>query len=128
MGNNYNGSRWQERKDRLVLSKENYSRHNPMRSVLIYIYIYIYIYIFWIWLQVQFLFLQCFSLNSRSLSHWVFFLFYTIFFLSSPPSTCRLDRWCWSLSHQHLPEVFGSSCKTENHCSGITSLLMRPES
>ena len=29
----------------------------------------------------------------------VFFPFYTIFHLSSPPSTRRLDSWCRSLSH-----------------------------
>ena len=51
-----------------------------------------------------------------------------VFRSTSPPSMCRSDRCCWSLSHQHLPEVFRSSCKIENYCSSITSLLMRLES
>ena len=37
LGNNYNGFRWQENKDRLVLSKENRPQCNLRRSVLIYI-------------------------------------------------------------------------------------------
>ena len=69
-----------------------------------------------------------FLLISPSLSLRVSFLFYTIFFLSSPPSMCRLGHWCWSLSHQHLLEIFRSSYKVENYYSGITSTLMRPES
>ena len=57
-----------------------------------------------------------------------FFLFYTIIFLPSPPFTCRSSCWLCFLSHQHLPEVSGSSYKAKNHYSGITSTLMRPES
>ena len=56
-------------------------------------------------------------LNLRSLSLRASLLFYTLFSLVSSPSTYRLDCWCWSLSHQHIPEVFGSSCKAENYCS-----------
>ena len=63
-----------------------------------------------------------FLLILRPLFLRVFFLFYIIFLLSSLPSTGRLDFWCWSLSHQHLAEVFASSCKVENYCSGITFL------
>ena len=46
LGKNYNGSRWQESKSGLILSKENYSQHNPKKSVLVYIT--------WSWLQIQF--------------------------------------------------------------------------
>ena len=43
----------------------------------------------------------------QSLSLRAFLLLYTIFLLSSLPSTCRLDCRCWSLSYQHIPEAFG---------------------
>ena len=120
MDNNYNGSRWQKSKDKLVLSKENRPWHNLRRSV--------FIYITWIRLQAQFLLLQYFFLNSLMLILSVFFFFYTVSLLSSPSFTCRSDHWCWSLSHQNLPKVFESSCKTENYYSYITSSLMWSES
>ena len=50
--------------------------------------------------------LQCFSLDFLiPLSHCLFLLLYSLP-LSSLPSTCRPDGWCWYLSHQHFPEVF----------------------
>ena len=106
MNNNYNRSRWQESKDRLILSKENRCWHNLRRSVLVYIS-------FEFGYKSSSCSYNVFLLILRSFSLRVFFLFYTIFFPSSSPSTCRLDHWCWSLSHQHLPEDFGSSCKVE---------------
>ena len=39
LGNNYNWSRWQERKYGLVLSKEKCPRHSTRRSILVYIYL-----------------------------------------------------------------------------------------
>ena len=125
LDNNYSWPRWHESKDKLVSSKENRHWHNLRRSVLIYIYIYI---------SFQFDYKyssSCYSvflLISRSPHFRVFFLFYTVFFLLSPPSTCRPGFWHWSLSHQYLPEVSGSSCTAENYYSSITSTLMRPES
>ena len=72
--------------------------------------------------------LQYFSLSfSIPFSHCLLLLLYYPPH-SSLPSTCRVDGRCWYLSHQHLPEVFVSSCKTEKHYSEITSSLMRPES
>ena len=118
LDNNYGGSRWPESKDKQVLSKENRPRHNPRRCVLVYF-------------SFEFDYKSNFCGYSVFLSlFWspflkVFFLFYTIFFLSSPPFTCRPSYWCWFLSHQHLTEVSGSSCKAENYFSGITSTLMR---
>ena len=121
LDNNYSGPRWQDSKDKLISSKENHLRHNPWRSVLIYISF-----------EFDYKSSSCcysvFPLISRSLLLRVFFLFYIVFLLSSSPSTCRLGFWHWFLSHQHLPEVSGNSCKTENYCSGITSTLMRPKS
>ena len=73
-------------------------------------------------------FYSVFPLISRSPFLSVFFLFYTVFLLSSPPSTCRPRFLCRSMSYQHLPYVFESSCKAENYCLSITSTLMRPES
>ena len=55
-----------------------------------------------------------------------FFLFIFSFLLLSQPSTCRSDHWFWYLSHQHISDVFGVSCKAESYCSGITSTLMQP--
>jgi len=117
LGNNYNGSRSQEKKDGLVLSKENCHRHSPRRSILVYIS-------FWIWLQVLFLFLLCFSPNSSIFVLKGLFPFYTILPLSFLPSTCRPSGWLWFLSHQHLPEVSINNCKANYHYSGITSTLM----
>ena len=120
LGNNYNGFRWKERKYGLVLSKKKCPRHSPRRSILVYIYIYIsfeFGYKSYSSSYSVFLFLL------QSPSPRVFFLFYTIL-LSSPPSTCRPSCWLWSLSHQYLPEFSRSSCKVENHCSGLTSTLM----
>ena len=57
-----------------------------------------------------------------------FYLFIFPFLTSSQSSTCRLDCWLRYQSHQHILEVSGNSCKAENHCSGITSTLMRSES
>ena len=125
LDNNYSWPRWHESKDKLVSSKENRSWHNLRRSVLIYIYIYI---------SFQFDYKyssSCYSvflLISRSPLFRVFFLFYTVFFLLSPPSTCRPGFWCWTLSYQHLLEISRSSCTAENYCSGITSTLMRSDS
>ena len=121
LDNNYGGSRWPESKDKQVLSKENHHRHNPRKCVLIYIS-------FEFDYKSSFCCYNVFPLISQSLLLKVFFLFYTVFLLSSPPSTCRPGFWCWSLSHQHLLEVSGNSCKVENYCSGITSTLMRLES
>ena len=57
------------------------------------------------------------------------FLFFILpSFTLSQPSTCRSNGQPLSLSHQHIPESFGGSCKVEHHCSGITSTLMRLES
>ena len=106
MDNNYNRSRWQESKDKLILSKENRHRHNLRRSVLVYIS-------FEFGYKSSSCSYNVFLLILWSFSLRVFFLFYTIFFPSSSPSTCRLDHWCWSLFHQHILEVFGSSCKVE---------------
>ena len=92
LDNNYSGPRLQESKDKLFLSKENRSRHNPRRSIFVYISFE-------------------FGYKSRSYSYSVFllilrfpflrisFLFYTIFSLSFPPSTYRLGCLCWFLSH-----------------------------
>ena len=121
LDNNYCGSRWQEKKDKLVLSKEDCHQLNPKRLVLVYI-------------SFEFDYKSnscCYSVFLsifRSPSLRVFFLFYTIFLLSSPPSKCRSGCWHWFLSHQHLPEVFGSSYKAENYCLCFTSTLMWLES
>ena len=49
---------------------------------------------------------QCFSLSfSIPLSQSISSILYYLSF-SSPPSTCKSDCRCWSLSHQHLPKVF----------------------
>ena len=121
LNKNYGWLRWQESKDKLVLSKENRPRHYPRRSVLVYI-------------SFEFGYKSCYCFYSVFLLIlWfpllkVFFLFYTVFLLSSPPFACRLGFWHWFLSHQHLFKVSRSSCKAENYCSSITSKLMRPES
>ena len=121
LDNNYSGSKWQESKDKLVLPKENRPRPNPRRLVVLYI-------------SFRFDYKSsscCYSVFPsipRSFSLRVFFLFYTILFLSSPRFTCRPGCWLWSLSHQHLPEVSESSCKAKNYFSGITSTLMWLES
>ena len=52
-------------------------------------------------------------------------LIYTISSFSSLPYTWIIDCLCWSLSHQHLLEIFRGSCKAEEHRSEITSPLMR---
>ena len=127
LDNNYDGPRWLESKDKQVLSKENHHWHNPRKCVLIYIYIYIYIYISLLNLITSLIPVFTVFFFSIPLIK-IFFLFYTVFLLSSPPSTCRLGFWCWSLSHQHLLEVSGNSCKVENYCSSITSTLMRLKS
>ena len=100
-------------------------------NVFLYIYIYIFIYISLLNLITSlvpvlqfFFFFSNFSIPLIK----IFFLFYIVFLLSSPPSTCRLGFSCWSLSHQHLLEVSGNSCKVENYCSSITSTLMRLKS
>ena len=111
------------------------------RDVFLYIYIYIYIFLSFslslsLSLSLSFEFdyksssccYSVFPLISRSPFLSVFFLFYTVFLLSSPPSTCRPRFLCRSMSYQHLPYVFESSCKAENYCLSITSTLMRPES
>ena len=121
LNNNYSGPRWQESQDKVVLSKENRSRHNLRRSVIVYISF-----------EFDYKSSSCgysvFPLISQYLLLKVFFLFYTVFLLSSPPSTCRPRFLCRSMSYQHLPYVFESSCKAENYCLSITSTLMRPES
>ena len=127
LDNNYDGPRWLESKDKQVLSKENHHWHNPRKCVLIYIYIYIYISFEFDYKSNSCFYSFFFSNFSIPLIK-IFFLFYIVFLLSSPPSTCRLGFWCWSLSHQHLLEVSGNSCKVENYCSSITSTLMRLKS
>ena len=112
LDDNYSRSKGQESKDRLVLSKENCYRHNSRRSVLVYIS-------FEFDYKSSSYYYSDFPSIPRSPSLRVFFLFYTIFLLSSPPSTCRLGCWHWSLSHQHLLEISGSNCKAENYYSSI---------
>ena len=120
LDNNYSGSRRQKNKDKLVLSKENRPRLNPRRLVLIYNSF-----------EFDYKSSSCgysvFLLIFRSPLLRVFFLFYIVFFLSSPPFTCGPGFWHWSLSHQHVPDISGSSYKAKNYCLGITSILMRPE-
>jgi len=121
LDNNYSWPRWQESKDKLVLSKENRPWHNPRRLVLVYISF-----------EFDYKSSSCsysvFLLIFRSPLLRVFFLFYTVFLLSSSPSTCILGFWRWFLFHQNLPKVSGSSCKVKNYCSGITFTLIRSES
>ena len=72
---------------------------------------------------------NCYSISlliSRSPPPRIFTLIYTISSFSSLSYTWTIDCLCWSLSHQHLPEIFGGSCKAESYYSGITSTLMRP--
>ena len=121
LDNNYIWPKWQESKDKLVLSKENHPQHYPRRSVLVYIS-------FEFGYKSSSYFYSVFLLILRFPLLKVFFLFYTVFLLSSPPSTCRPRFWRWFLFHQYLPKVSGSSCKAENYCSSITSRLMRLES
>jgi len=47
-----------------------------------------------------------FSILRSPFSQGIFSILYYLP-LSSLTSTCRSDCWCWSLSCQHLPEVFG---------------------
>ena len=63
-----------------------------------------------------------------SLSLRVFTLIYTISSFSSLSYMWTVDCLCWSLFHQHPPEIFGGSCKAEKYYSEITSSLMRPKS
>ena len=104
--------------DWFILNK-NRHRHSPRRSVLIYFS--------QVWLQVQFLITTVvfFLISPPSLS--TFLLFFTTSPFSSLPSTWTLECLCWSLSHQHPPEVFGGSCKAEKHYLDISSSLMRPK-
>ena len=74
---------------------------------------------------------DCYSISpliSQSPPLRIFTLIYPISSFSSLPYTWTVYCLCWSLSHQHFPEVFGSSYKAEKHCSEITSPLMRLES
>ena len=117
LDNNYSWSRWQENKDKLVLYKKNHLQHNSRRLVIIYISFE-------------------FGYKSSSCSYsvflfilWspllrVFFFFYTVFLLSSPPSMCRPGFWRWFMSHQYLPEISKSSYKAKNYYLSITSTLM----
>ena len=121
LDNDCSGSKWQENKNKLVLSRENHPQLNLRRLFLVYIS-------FKFDYKSSSCFYSVFLSIFRSPSFRGFFHSYTILFLPSPPSTCRSSCWLWSLSYQHLPEVSGSSCKAENYCSGITSTLMRSES
>ena len=85
LGNNYNGSRWKERKYGLVLSKKKCPRQSPRRSILIYIYIYI-----------------SFELGYKSCSssYSVF-----LFLLQSPSPGSSFSFILSSLFHLHPPRV-----------------------
>ena len=121
LDNNYSWPRWQESTNKLVLSKENRHLRNPKRSVLVYIS-------FEFGYKSSSCSYSVFLLILRSPLLKVFFLIYTVFPLSSSSSTCRPGFWYWFISYQHIPEVFRSSCKAKNYCSGITSTLIRLES
>ena len=83
LDNNYNGSRWKERKYGLVLSKKKCPRHSPRRSILVYIYI---------------------SLNLVTSPVLRLIVFFSFFF-NPPPSGSSFSFVLSSFFHLHPPRV-----------------------
>ena len=83
LDNNYSWPRWQESKDKLVLSKENHPWHNPRRSILVYIF-------FEFDYKSSFCSYSFFLSILQSFSLRVFPFFYTIFFFYLHP--LRVDQ------------------------------------
>ena len=106
----------------MIWTKENRPRRSPRRSIHIYIYIYISSLITNSVLDCY----NVFLLVSRSPLIDSFF-FYTIFpFHLYPPRAGQIFGVDTCLISTFLKSLY-SSCKVENHCSGIISTLMRLE-